>query len=77
MKMNQAQFSQLLGVHPITVSKWERGESQPSPYQNSLLTQFQQGARNQEVRNTVLNVLIGVGVAVALALLLKHLLTKK
>lgn len=28
----QAQFAGMLGVHPITISKWERDVSQPPPY---------------------------------------------
>lgn len=77
LTMNQAQFAQLLGVHPITVSKWEREEAVPTPYQATLLAQFQTGARDEKVRNAVLGVLIGLGVAVAIALLLKHLIGKK
>lgn len=28
--MTQSQFAQVLGVDPITVSRWERGEHEPS-----------------------------------------------
>ncbi len=30
MKLNQEQFALLLGVHKITVSRWERGDKMPS-----------------------------------------------
>lgn len=30
MGLNQEQFAQLLGVHKLTVSRWERGEAKPS-----------------------------------------------
>lgn len=77
LTMNQAQFSQLLGVHPITVSKWERNESQPNPYQQSLIEQFERGAQDKSVRDQVLGTMVGLGVAVAIAILLKHLIGKK
>jgi DNA-binding transcriptional regulator YiaG len=74
--LNQVQFAQLAGVHPITVSKWEREEAEPTVYQNILFEEFQRAARDKEVRETLKKVLIGAGVALALALLLRHL-TKK
>jgi transcriptional regulator with XRE-family HTH domain len=74
--LNQVQFAQLAGVHPITVSKWEREEAEPTAYQTALFEQFQRAARDREVRETLKKVLIGAGVALALALLLKHLMKK-
>jgi DNA-binding transcriptional regulator YiaG len=74
--LNQVEFAQLAGVHPITVSKWERNESVPTAYQNALFDQFREAARDKQVRETLKNILIGAGVALALAILLKHL-TKK
>ncbi len=75
--LTQVQLAQLMGLHPITVSKWERGESEPTPYQVNLLNHFREGARTKEVKENLVQVLLGMGVAVALALLLKHLLSKK
>jgi predicted transcriptional regulator len=74
--LNQVEFAQLAGVHPITVSKWERNEAFPTAYQGALFDQFRQGARDREVRDTLKSILIGFGAILALALLLKHL-TKK
>ena len=76
LNLNQVQLAQLLGVHPITVSKWERGESAPNGYQAVMLSHFRNGARDNEVRTSTESLLIGMGVGVALAFLLKHL-TKK
>jgi transcriptional regulator with XRE-family HTH domain len=76
LNLNQVQLAQLLGVHPITVSKWERNEALPTAYQSALLNHFRDGARDNEVRTSVESLLIGMGVGVALAFLLKHL-TKK
>ena len=75
--LNQAEFAQLVGVHPITVSKWERGEAVPSAYQNALFEQFSTGARSRNVRNTLKDVLVSAGVIFAVALLLRHLMKKK
>jgi transcriptional regulator with XRE-family HTH domain len=35
--LSQGLFAQVLGVHPITVSKWERGLASPDPYRTILL----------------------------------------
>lgn len=77
LRLNQVEFAQLIGVHPITVSKWERGEAIPTPHQTALFAEFNTASRDKEVRNTIRNVLISAGVALALALLLKHLIRKK
>jgi transcriptional regulator with XRE-family HTH domain len=74
--LNQVDFAQLSGVHPITVSKWERKESAPTAYQNALFEQFSEASRSKEVRESLKKILIAAGVAVALALLLKHLMRK-
>lgn len=75
--LNQVEFAQLTGVHPITVSKWERGAASPTSYQNALFNQFREAAKNRQVRDTLKDILIGAGVAIALALLLKHLIRRK
>ena len=75
--LNQVEFAQLSGVHPITVSKWERGEAVPSAYQNALFEQFREGARSQKVQETFKDVLVSAGVIFAVALLLSHLMKKK
>lgn len=75
--LTQVQLAQLMGIHPITVSKWERGDSAPTPYQQNLLTHFRDAARDKEIKKSLVGILIGLGVGVALALLLKHLLKNK
>jgi len=74
--LNQAEFAQIAGVHPITISKWERGASEPTTYHSALFEQFREAAKDGSIRKTIKNVLITAGVLVALAILLKHL-TKK
>jgi putative transcriptional regulator len=70
--LNQTEFGNLFGVHPMTVSKWERGTLFPNHYQFALMQEFAQAARNKEVCDTIGTVLVGAGIAAALLLLLKH-----
>lgn len=35
--LNQNELAALLGVHPVTVSKWEREKGKPSAYQIGIL----------------------------------------
>lgn len=69
--LKQPEFGQLFGVHPITVSKWERGILEPNIYQQSLMDEFKKAAKSKEVKATLGKVLIGAGIAAALFLLLR------
>jgi len=40
LAVTQKVLAELLGVHRITVSKWERGELAPSAYHRALLVAF-------------------------------------
>lgn len=70
--LSQAEFGQLFGAHAMTVSKWERGVSQPSTYQLVLMEQFQHTAKKKEAeaKEQVKQLLIGAGVVAALLWLL-------
>lgn len=69
--LSQAQLAQLLGVHALTVSKWERGLLQPSPYQASLLESFAKARKtNRDIGSEAGELLLTVGAVVALAALL-------
>lgn len=70
--LSQAQFGNLFGVHPMTVSKWERGILNPTDYQLALMMEFEKAAKRKEVRDTIGAVLVGAGIAAALYLLLKN-----
>jgi len=68
----QVQLAQLLGVHPLTVSRWERDELAPSPHQAALLASFQKARTNQsDVGETVTGLLLTAGVIMALYVLLQ------
>lgn len=70
MGLSQPEFGQLFGVHPMTVSKWERDVLAPNEYQLALMREFQKAAQNEQARQAVKSVLIGAGIAAALLLLL-------
>ncbi len=72
LKLSQAQFGNLFGVHPMTVSKWERGLLEPTDYQLALMKEFGKAAKKKEVQKTIGSVLVGAGIAAALFLLLKN-----
>jgi DNA-binding transcriptional regulator YiaG len=69
--LNQVQFAQLMGVHPITLSKWEGGITSPTDYQEAFLNQYRVAAKNKQVRDELKNVLIAAGVIAAVILLLQ------
>jgi len=71
LRLTQGQFATLLGVHSLTVSKWERGVLAPSPYQDALMQSFARSqARAPDVGTLAAGVLVGAGVGAALYLLL-------
>jgi putative transcriptional regulator len=71
LRLSQVQLAQLLGVHPLTISKWERGVLAPTPHQNALLESFAKaGKAKQEIGTEVSNLLVTAGVVVALFALL-------
>ena len=56
----------------MTVSKWERGLTEPTAYQQALIRQFQArvAATKAAEANEVKKLLVGAGVVAALAWLL-------
>lgn len=70
MGLSQPEFGQLFGVHPMTVSKWERGVLAPNEYQLALMREFLKAIQDEKAKQTVKAVLIGAGIAAALLLLL-------
>lgn len=70
--LTQSQLAQLVGVHVLTVSKWERDVLSPTPHQVALLDAFARAAAKSDVAGpTAVNLLVTRGVAAAL----QHLLT--
>jgi transcriptional regulator with XRE-family HTH domain len=70
--LTQVQLANLIGVHPLTVSKWERGVLAPSPHQDALLGSFQTAVRSKnDIGEAVAGLLMTAGVALALFALLQ------
>ncbi len=40
LSLSQGQLAELVGVHAMTVSKWERGVLAPNPHQQRMLASF-------------------------------------
>ena len=67
MGLTQTQFGRLLGVHGLTVSKWERGVLGPPHYQQALISSFRTAAeRRPDIGETIAALLVGAGLGVAL-----------
>jgi DNA-binding transcriptional regulator YiaG len=45
LKLTQLDVARTIGVHWVTVSKWERGVSRPSAHQIEILTYFARAAK--------------------------------
>lgn len=71
--LTQAQFGQLLGVHSLTVARWEKGDAtSPSPHHIALMQSFAAArSRQPDIGAIVLQLLVGAGVAFALYKLLE------
>jgi transcriptional regulator with XRE-family HTH domain len=70
--LSQLQFAQLLGVHPVTVSKWERDLAAPTDYQAAFLSQFQAAVKNKIAGDELKNLLIVAGVIAALVFIFQN-----
>lgn len=78
LHLTQVQLAQLLGVHPLTVSKWERGELQPSNHEQALLLSFRQASQaRKDIGKEVQTLLVTAGVALAIYVLLRAAFSKK
>ncbi len=70
--LTQVQLAQLLGVHPLTVSKWERGLMSPPPHHNAMLESFKKARQSQsDIGEAVSGLLLSAGVVVAIYALLR------
>lgn len=66
--LTQAQLSQLVGAHVMTVSSWERGERSPTPFQTALMREFRKATA---VRAAILPTLFHSGAMSALYIMLQ------
>lgn len=70
LEATQVELGALLGVHWVTVSRWERGELDPTPFQAALLEAFGAAARRCPRRTREAVERLPSGVAPVLAALL-------
>ncbi len=70
--LTQAGLGVLVGVHAVTVSKWERGKLQPSPWMGALLSalHFTSLTMSRDVRTQVPALIASHGPIAALGFLL-------
>lgn len=72
MGLTQAHFADLLGVHALTVSKWERGKLTPSPRQRAMMKCFGLALRNdRQIGDRATQILLESGAVEALFLIMK------
>jgi len=70
--LSQPLFAQVLGVHPVTVSKWERNEASPDSYRLILLEAASLSLKHDPNLGKKLKMLLLFGhTAAALFILLK------
>ena len=69
--LTQGQLAELLGVHPLTVSKWERGLLEPSAHHEGFLRSFRKAGGQEDLGEAIGELLVTAGVTVALYALLK------
>ena len=70
--VSQSLFAQLMGVHPLTVSRWERGKTNPRPLPMVLMRQCKYAARNRaDIGERVKDSVASDGVPFALYEILK------
>jgi len=65
-------------MHPLTVSKWERGILSPNPHQTALLESFRKATNSkQNIGDEVEKLLVTAGVVLALYALLRAAFREK
>jgi DNA-binding transcriptional regulator YiaG len=74
LRLTQADFARLFDTHVMTVSRWERGTANPTPYQAALMEQFRVKALSSEAKaiEELKALLVGAGVIAALIWLLSQ-----
>ena len=69
--ISQGDLAALLGLHCVTICRWEKDLQRPSPWQQALLREFAQAAkRKKDVGPTAVKFLAESGAAAALFYLL-------
>lgn len=70
--ITQGELASLIGCHPLTVSKWERGTNSPSAYQEAMLEAFAHAGRlDRTVGRRAMVILSTNGVSAAVYAILR------
>ena len=71
MGLKQVEFAKIVGVHSVTVCRWENDDAVPTPHQMAIIEACQKAAAKQKskIGSRVAGALIGAGVGVALYLI--------
>lgn len=77
LRLTQAQFAALLGVHAVTVCRWEVGTQSPTSYQAGLIQQFGIAAKRRRAADEIATVLVSAGAIAGLLFLLQWALEKE
>jgi DNA-binding transcriptional regulator YiaG len=77
LRLTQAQFAALLGVHAVTISRWEIGAQSPTPYQDGLIQRFGIASKRRSTADEIAMVLVTAGAIAGLFFLLQGALTKE
>lgn len=70
--LSQTEFAALIGVHPITLCRWETDRCQPTTFQLVMLQTFCDAAGKQTVRKQLRATLGLHGLTAALKLIFKQ-----
>lgn len=70
LSLSQALFGMLLGVHAVTVSRWETGSQSPTAYQIGLIQEFGRAARRRNGAD-IATILVTEGAIAGLFFLLR------
>ena len=70
--LRQTELAQILGVHFVTVSRWETGRYAVPPYHQAMLAAFDRGSYHEGIGDRVVSqVLVGSGPIAALYFILQ------
>ena len=77
LRLTQSQFAALLGVHAVTISRWEIGSQSPTSYQEGLIQQFGIASKRRSTAEEIATVLVTAGAIAGLFFLLRGALEKE
>lgn len=68
--LTQDVFGALLGVHQVTVSRWECGKQRPTCYQMGIIGRFAESEKSKFVISSISGIIISDGAVAGITFLL-------